>query len=137
LTILDYREVSAAAPARRSLIFPDELPTFAFEQADGFSVPRIQQCLDEVWSSTTVGAPAILFLRCFRRRSFAAIVVVHGSPSANAAQYAGYPQGGQYPKLSSEQLFQRTSWNTFATENGHIFALPRASASAGKSQRNF
>jgi hypothetical protein len=65
-------------------------------------VPRIQQRLDEVWSSTTVGAPAILFLRYFRRRSFAAIGVVHGSPSANAAQYAGYRRGGQCPKLSSE-----------------------------------
>jgi hypothetical protein len=35
--------------------------------------------LDEVWSSTAIGAPAI-FLRAFRWRSFAAIVV-HGSPS--------------------------------------------------------
>jgi hypothetical protein len=80
-------------PASRSLVFPDELPTFALEHADGFPVPRIQQCLDEVWSSTAIGAPAI-FLRSFRKRSFAAIVV-HGSPSANAAQYAGYRQGGQ------------------------------------------
>jgi hypothetical protein len=80
-------------PASRSLVVPDELPTFALEHADGFPVPRIQQCLDEVWSSTAIGAPAI-FLRSFRKRSFAAIVV-HGSPSANAAQYAGYRQGGQ------------------------------------------
>jgi hypothetical protein len=124
------------APASRSLVFPDELPTFALEQADGFSVPRIQQCLDEVWSSTTVGAPAILFLRSSRRRSFAAIGVVHGSPSANAAQYAGYLQGGQCFKLSSEQLFQRMSWNTRGAEKGHILAPSRASASAGKSQWN-
>lgn len=77
------------APASRSLIFPDELPTLALEQADGFSVPRIQQSFDEVWSSTAIGAPAI-FLRAFRSRSFA--IIVHGSPSANAAQYAGCRQ---------------------------------------------
>ena len=52
------------APASRSLTFPDELATLALEHADGLSVPRIQQCLDEVWSSTAIGAPAI-FLRAF------------------------------------------------------------------------
>ena len=66
------------APANRSLTFPDELATLALEHAGGLSVPRIWQCLDELWSSTATGAPAI-FVRAFRRRCFAAIVV-HGSP---------------------------------------------------------
>ena len=53
------------APANRSPTFPDELPTLALEHAGGLSVPRIWQCLDEVWSSAASSAPAI-FVRAFR-----------------------------------------------------------------------
>src|ERR1700731_2478007 len=53
---------------------------------------------------------------------------------ANAAQYAGYRQGGQYPKLSGEQLFQPTSWNRQGAETlratntmGRLVCCARAS----------